>query len=199
MKADLQRYLQQARDALMWKAEGLGEYDIRRPMTPTGTNLLGLIKHAASTEIGYFGDTFGRPFGEHLPWLIDVGDSDLDDLGPDALVADFWATADEPREEILGLYRRVWAHSDATIEALPLDAVGHVPWWGPGHQEVTLGRVLVHMTTETQRHAGHADIVRELIDGAAGLIASNDNMPTHDQAWWEQHRAKLEQVAREAS
>jgi uncharacterized damage-inducible protein DinB len=199
MKADLHRYLQQARDALVWKLEGLSDYDIRRPMTPTGTNLLGMVKHVATTETGYFGDTFGRPFGEQLPWMIDVGDFNAGSLGPDELMADMWATADESREEILALYRRVWAHSDATIEALPLDAVGHVPWWPPGRQDVTLHRILVHMTTETQRHAGHADIVRELIDGAAGLRPDNDNLPTHDQSWWEQYRAKLEQVAREAS
>lgn len=198
MKADLQRYLQQARDALVWKLDGLSEYDIRRPMTPTGTNLLGLIKHVASTEIGYFGDTFGRPFGEQLPWMIDPGDFDPDALGPDVLLADMFASADESREDILGLYRRVWAHSDATIEALPLDAPGHVPWWPPGRSEVTLHRVLVHMTTETHRHAGHADIVRELIDGAAGLRAESPNLPNQDQAWWEQYRVKLEEIARHA-
>ncbi len=66
-KADLQRYLQSARDALVWKLEGLSEYDVRRPLTPTGTNILGLVKHAAGVELGYFGDTFGRPFGEVVP------------------------------------------------------------------------------------------------------------------------------------
>jgi hypothetical protein len=196
-KADLQRYLQMARDALVWKLDGLTEYHVRRPLTPTGTNLLGLIKHVASTEIGYFGDTFGRPFGEQLPWMIDVGDFDVDALGPDVLVGDMWATADESRKQIVGLYRRVWAHSDATIEALDLDASGHVPWWPPEREEVTLHRILVHMIAETHRHAGHADILRETIDGAAGLRRDNDNMPTQDPAWWEQYRAKLESVAQE--
>ena len=112
-KADLQLYLQQARDALLWKLEGAGEYDIRRPLTLTGTNLLGLVKHVASVELEYFGDTFGRPSGEPLPWL-----------GPDAEPnADMWATAGESREEIIGVYHRSWAHSDATIEALPLARV----------------------------------------------------------------------------
>src|SRR5215472_2960656 len=121
-KADLRRYLQAARDALLWKLDGLSEYDIRRPMTPTGTSLLGLVKHLATVEISYFGDTFGRPFAEELPWMIDVSDFDADALGPDVLVADLWVTADESREQIVGLYQRVWAHSDATIEALALDA-----------------------------------------------------------------------------
>ena len=186
-KADLHRYLQIARDALLWKLEGLSEYDVRRPMTPTGTNLLGLVKHVASVEAGYLGDTFGRPFDEPLPWLDD-------DAEPNA---DMWATADQSREQIVALYRRVWAHSDATIEALPLDAAGRVPWWGD-KGDVTLQRILLHMVSETDRHAGHADIVRELIDGAAGLRADNDNLAAGDQAWWTGYRDRLEAVARTA-
>jgi hypothetical protein len=184
-KADLHRYLQVAREALLWKLEGLSEYDVRRPMVPTGTNLLGLVKHVASVEAGYFGETFGRPFDEPLPWFND-------DAEPNA---DMWVTAEESREQIIGLYHRVWAHSDATIDALALDAIGHVPWWPADRNEVTLHRILVHMTTETHRHAGHADIVRELIDGAAGLRDGNDNMPPGDQGWWEGYRSRLESVA----
>jgi uncharacterized damage-inducible protein DinB len=188
-KEDLQRYLQAARDALIWKLDGLSEYDIRRPLTPTGTNLLGLIKHVAGVELGYFGDTFGRPFGEQLPWLAA-------DAEPNA---DMWATADEPREQIVGLYRRAWAHSDATIGTLALDAIGRVPWWPADRGEVTLHRILVHMIAETHRHAGHADIVRELIDGTVGLRDGNDNMAPADQAWWDNYRSLLEHVAQEAN
>jgi len=187
-KADLHRYLQAARDALVWKLDGLSEYYVRRPMVPTGTNLLGLVKHEASVESGYFGETFGRPFEEPMPWLAA-------DAEPNA---DMWATADESREQIVGLYRRVWAHSDATIDTLDLDAVGHVPWWPDDRSEVTLHRILLHMVAETQRHAGHADIVRELIDGAAGLRADNDNLAPGDTAWWENHRSRLERAARDA-
>ena len=68
-KADLHRYLQTARDALLWKLDGLSEYDVRRPMVPTGTNLLGIVKHVASVEAGYFGETFDRPFPERFPWF----------------------------------------------------------------------------------------------------------------------------------
>lgn len=186
-KDDLHRYLQIARDALVWKLDGLSDYDIRRPLVPTGTNLLGLVKHVASVEDGYLGATFGRPSGESLPWFDD-------DAEPNA---DMWATADESRDDIVAFYHRVWAHSDATIEALPLDAVGHVPWWGE-HSEVTLLTILVHMIAETNRHAGHADIVRELVDGTAGLRPDNDNMAPGDAAWWEGYRARLEQVARDA-
>jgi uncharacterized damage-inducible protein DinB len=187
-KADLRHYLQRARDALLWKLEGLSEYDVRRPLVPTGTNLLGLVKHVASVEAGYFGETFGRPFGESLPWLDE-------DAEPNA---DMWATVEETRDQIIGLYRRVWAHSDATIDALALDAIGRVPWWSPEHNEVTLHKILVHMISETNRHAGHADIVRECIDGAAGVRPGNDNLPTADAAWWKGYRDQLESVAREA-
>ena len=187
-KADLQRCLQQGRDALLWKLEGLSEYDIRRPLTPTGTNLLGLVKHLAYVEMGYFGETFGRPVDGPQPWL----DEDVEDN------ADMWATAAESREEILSLYRRARAHADATIEALPLDAVGRVAWWPPDRRELTLHRALVHVTAETHRHAGHADIVRELIDGAVGLRADNDNLPPADPGWWAGYRERVERAAREA-
>jgi uncharacterized damage-inducible protein DinB len=186
-KADLQRSLQQAREALLWKLEGLSEPDIRRPMTPTGTNLLGLVKHVASVEAGYFGVVFGRPFGEPLPWYED-------DAEPNA---DMWATADESREQIVAFYRRVWAHSDVTIETLALDAIGHVPHWPEERSEVTLHQILVHMVAETNRHTGHADIARELIDGAVGHRADNDNMAPGDPSWWEQYRSRLERVAGE--
>ena len=142
----------------------------------------------ASVELGYFGDTFGRPPGESLPWSEDGAEAN----------ADLWATPDESRDDIIALYHRAWRHSDATIESLPLDAVGHVPWWPEDRREVTLHRVLVHMIAETHRHAGHADIVRELIDGTVGLRADNDNMAPGDAAWWEGYRSRLERAAREA-
>jgi hypothetical protein len=109
-----------------------------------------------------------------------------------------WATADESRERIVGLYRRISAHSDAVIEALPLDAVGHVPWWPPEYSEVTLHRILVHTIAEAHRHAGHADIVRELVDGSAGLLEGDDVLSGEDRAWWEDRRDRLEQIARQA-
>ncbi|MDQ1688041.1 MAG: hypothetical protein QOK42_1016 [Frankiaceae bacterium] len=186
-KDDLKRYLQIAREALLWKLEGVSEYDARRPLTPTGTNLLGLVKHVASVEAGYFGDTFGRPFPEPLPWFDEGAEPN----------ADMWATPEESTEDLVGLYRRVWVHSDTTIDALPLDALGHVPWWPEERREVTLHRILIHMTTETHRHAGHAGIVRELVDGAVGLRADNDNLPEVDRAWWEAYRERLERTARE--
>ncbi|MCT2586145.1 DinB family protein [Actinophytocola gossypii] len=185
MKETLHRYLRDGRDVMLWKLDGLGEYDIRRPLTPTGTNLLGLVKHLAGCEIDYFGFTFGRPFADLPPWYHDETTPNVD----------MWATAEESREDIVGLYRRACAHSDATIEALALDSVGRVPHWPAERAEIPLHHALVHMTAETHRHAGHADIVRELVDGAAGLVARNDNLPPGDAAWWTDYRAGLERVA----
>ncbi|MFI6242557.1 DinB family protein [Micromonospora sp. NPDC050795] len=187
MKADLHSYLKGGRESLLWKLDGLGEYDIRRPLTPTATNLLGLVKHSAAMEILYFGVVFGRPFEQELPFVGDGAETN----------ADMWASADETREEIVALYGRVIAHADTTIEALELHDVGHVPWWGDA--AVTLHHVLVHVIAETQRHAGHADIVRELIDGTAGLLPRHDNLPPVDASWWRDHRRRVEQAALDAS
>ena len=187
-KTDLHDYLQSARETMLWKLDGLGEYDIRRPLTPTATNLLGLVKHLAGVELGYFGECFGRRADERLPWF-DEGAEPSDDM---------WATPEETREQITGLYRRAWAHADATIQATPLEAIGTVAWWPEDRRGVTLHRLLVHVVAETHRHAGHADIVRELVDGSVGLRRGNTNMAPGDGAWWEGHRARVERAARDA-
>ncbi|ROP56620.1 MULTISPECIES: DinB family protein [unclassified Rathayibacter] len=185
-KQTLLRYLQEGRNALLQKLDGLGEYDLRRPLVPTGTNLLGLVKHVSGTEAGYLGAVFGRPFPEPMPWMEDESEPN----------SDMWATAEESREQVVEQYRRVWAHSDATVAALDLDAPGVVPWWT--NRDVTLHRILVHLTAETHRHAGHADIVRELIDGRVGLRTPGDNLPPVPAEWWPEHVARLETVARAA-
>jgi len=186
-KADLHRYLQDAREALLWKLDGLSEYDARRPLVPSGTNLLGLVKHVTAVELGYFGDTFGRPGADQMPW---------DESDP---MSDMFAFGEESRESLIALYRRTWAHSDATIDALPLDAIGHVPWWPADRNQVTLHHILVRVATETSRHAGHADLVRELIDGAIGCTATSPNLPPGDQPWWQAHHDRVAQAARQAA
>ena len=113
-------------------------------------------------------------------------------------MSDMWATAAESRSYIAGWYRRAWAHADETLDALELDAVGHVPWWPDERSEVTLHRILVHMIAETHRHAGHADILRELIDGSAGLRPDGSSLPATGPAWWSDYRAQLERVAHSA-
>lgn len=187
-KTVLHDYLKAARKALLWKMEGLSEYDVRRPLVPTGTNLLGLVKHLTSVELGYFGETFGRPSDIPQPWFDE-------DAEPNA---DMWATADESREQVVDLYRRASEHSDTTIDTLALSAIGRVPWWPEERSEVTLHKILVHVVAETNRHAGHADIVRELIDSTVGLRLGGENLPDGDREWWAAHRAKLERVARQA-
>ncbi|MBM7862400.1 DinB family protein [Lentzea nigeriaca] len=148
--------LRELREVMVWKLDGLDESEVRRPLTASGTNLLGLVKHLTLSESRYFGEVFDRPFPEPMPrW---------DDLA--ARGSDMRAAEGETREEIVGRYRRVWAHSDATIAALSVDSPGFVPWWP--RPKVMLFNVLVHVLTETARHAGHADIVREQIDGATG-------------------------------
>jgi hypothetical protein len=188
VKADLHHYLQAGRESLVWKLDGLSEYDVRRPMTRTGTNLLGIVKHVASVEAWYLGDVFGRRFGVSLPWFDDDAETN----------ADMWATSDETRADVVGLYHRAWASSDATVRALDLDAVGEVPWWPANRRRVTLHHMLVRMVEETNRHAGHADIVRELIDGTVGLQSGKADLPALDDAAWQAHSDRLERVAREA-
>ncbi|MDG4798676.1 DinB family protein [Micromonospora sp. WMMD1082] len=178
--------LRDVREVMLWKLDGLSEYDVRRPLTLTGTNLLGLVKHLSMTEARYFGDVFDRPFPEALPRWDDAEAGD----------AAMWATEHETREEIIDRYRRVWEHSDATIAALAIDSPGHVPWWP--RPDVKLFNILVHVLTETSRHAGHADILREQLDGSTGFMAEYaDAQP--DAALWEARRAKIERAARAAA
>ncbi|MGH7612132.1 MAG: DinB family protein [Candidatus Dormibacteria bacterium] len=187
IKEKLHEDLQEARDAVIWKLEGLPPFQVRRPMVPTGTNLIGVVKHLAIVESGYLGATFGRPFQETERWFGD-------DYEPNS---DMWASAEETPESIVDLYRRVWAHSDATLRDLDLDTIGHVPWWDPGNR-VTLLRITVYMIAETNRHAGHSDIVRELIDGSAGWRRGDDSMPSGDPSWWDAYRRRLEEAAEQA-
>ena len=187
LKDDLHGYLRGARETLVWKLEGLGEYDVRRPLTPTGTNLLGLVKHNAGSHIQYFGEVFGRAHDVVLPWMLPRAEPH----------ADMWATPDETREHIIDLFRRTWDVADSTINELPLDATGSVPWWGDS--AITLHHALVHVTSETQRHAGHADITRELIDGSAGLLDGHDNLRISEPTEWTRLHDRIEAAARLAS
>ncbi|MDX8030429.1 DinB family protein [Lentzea sp. BCCO 10_0856] len=184
-KALLHRFLEAARSALLWKLDGLPEYDVRRPVTPTGTNLLRLVKHAAGVELNYFGRVFDRPFPDPPLWSTA-------DASP---ASDMYAELEESRASVVDFYARVREFADATIAALPVDAPGLVTWWSPGRREVTLRQVLVQVSIELHRHAGHADVVRELIDGAAGMQDGNSNMPAVPEAWWAGHRARLEEIA----
>jgi uncharacterized damage-inducible protein DinB len=185
-KTVLHHYLRQARDSLIWKLEGVRERDARFPRTPTGTNLLGVVKHCLNVEALYFGTTFGRAFDE--PQLLLPMTAFDDDPQ-----ADWYATEKETKDGLVELYRRVAAFADETIEELPLDTVGTVPWWRPGRQEVTLQRVIVHVTCDLARHAGHADIMREQIDGKVGWDRQNSNIPQGYD--WPAYVARLVRLA----
>ena len=188
-KSTLHHYLRIQRGALVAKLDGLSEYDIRRPMTPTGTSLLGLVKHVGSVQLGYLSDVFGRPADDlDFPWLGDEASADG---------ADMWASAEESREFILDFYRTTCERADATIDALDLQAQGVVPWWPPERANVTLHRVLVHLCVEVARHAGHADILRESIDGATGN--RNERPVRDDPDAWGAFVGRIESAARDAS
>lgn len=178
----MQRSLQQSREAVLGALDGLGEHDIRRPVTSSGTNLLGLVKHLAGIELGYLGDCVARPSPVVLPW---------DEDGSVWEGGDMWATAEESREYLVDLYRLAWSHSDESIRSLGLDAPASVAWWPEERRETTLGTLLVRVVAETARHAGHADVVREFIDGRGG--SDHDDMG--DEAWWAAYRATIQRAA----
>lgn len=147
----LRAKLDQERDAVLWKLEGLDDEQVRRAVTPSGTSLLGLVKHLASVEYGWFVETFGR---ETEPFWFDP-----------YLGEDMSADQDETTAQITDFYARARAAADRVLTELPLDTLGKPAW---RDDECSLRWVLVRMTAETARHAGHMDIVRELIDGATG-------------------------------
>lgn len=188
-KETLQRYLASQRDALASKLDEVSEYDVRRPHVPTATNLLGIVKHVAYVQLGYLGDVFGRPSGIPTPW----------ETNPDEPDADMWVPANESREDIMDLYRRSAEHADATLDTLPLDTRGEVPWWPEERRNPTLHRVVVHLIVDIARHAGHADILREQIDGAVGYLPGNTNLPDRDAEGWATYYRRVEAAAREAA
>ncbi|MGW5556974.1 DinB family protein [Micromonospora sp. NPDC003944] len=185
-KAALHHYLRQQREDLVWKLDGLSEREVRQPRTTTGNNLLGALKHCLNVEAGYFGVTFGREF----PTPDELVPMSAYDEDPQA---DWYAREDETKDGLIDLYRRVGAFADQTIEQLPLDALGQVPWWQPGRQAVTLQRIIIHVTCDLARHAGHADIMREQHDEAVGLQRDSTVIP--DDYDWPAYVSKLTKLA----
>jgi uncharacterized damage-inducible protein DinB len=187
LKAILHTELCRQREALLGKLDGLSEREVRTPRTPTGTNLLGLVKHCAACELGYFGDTFGRPSDLTFPW-------DGDDVSADDNL-DMFATEDESLDGVLAYATACFAHADATIDALDLDAQGAVPWWPEARRAVTLGQILVHVALDEARHAGQADILREQIDGLVGFRNPGNNLPDWDRETWAAYVQRLQRIA----
>jgi uncharacterized damage-inducible protein DinB len=182
LKEELHRKLQAARAALLSRLEDLGENDLRRPMTPTGTNLLGLVKHLAGLEYGYLGESLGRPAPETMSWIED---------GSIWQNADMWARPDESSEYLISLYRRACAHADLAIAGLDLASPASVAHWPQDRRDTTLGVLLIRMVAETARHAGHADIIRELIDGKADAHLDE----SADEPSWRNHLSRIQAAA----
>jgi len=141
------------------------------------------VKHLATVEAWYFGEVFGRPFPGALGRWQDADGSDL------------WVTPEETCDEIIGFYHAAWEHADATIKELPLDAPGYVPWWS--RPDVKLFTIVIHILQETHRHAGHADILREQLDGRTGVLAEFEEQI--DTAAREKYRATVERAAQVAA
>jgi uncharacterized protein (DUF952 family) len=177
VKAELLAKLREVRKALLSRLDGLSDYDLRRPLVPSGTNLLGLVKHVASVEYGQLGVVVGLPAPVTLPWIED---------GSIWQGADMWATPEESKEYILDLYQRIAVHSDGVIVNLDLDAPATVDYWPEDKRETTMGFLLIRVTAEIAHHAGHADIVRELIDGKGG-----DDAEFFDEATWASFRGDI--------
>ena len=181
LKLELHSNLRASRATMLSKLDDLGEYDRRRPMTPTGTNLLGLVKHLAGLEYGYLGESFGYPAPETMSWIED---------GSIWQDGDMWAKPDESTEYITGLYRRACAHADRVISALDLEAPGYVAHWPEDRRNTTLGVLLIRMVAETAQHAGHADIIRELIDGKGG-----PDQDSIDESTWREYVRQVQAAA----
>lgn len=182
LAAHLQRYLQEARESLLRALDDLSEFDVRRPVMPSGTSLLGLVKHLVGIEASSLGDCLGRPAPFQLPWVDD---------GSIWESADMWATADQSREYILDLYRAAWEHSDTAIAELPLASPATVSWWTDERRSTNFGHLLVRVVAETAQHAGHADIIREEIDGRGG----RDRNEVGNVQWWNRYVERIQAAA----
>ncbi|WP_152364468.1 DinB family protein [Microlunatus speluncae] len=187
ISSDDHGYLRDSRREVLATLDGLDDYQVRRPMTPTGTNLLGVVKHLIGIEAGYLGLCAGRPFGERLPWIDDPAGADQELWAN----RDLWATAAESRDHLLGLYRRACQHADLVLDELGPAAPATVPWWPEESRTTTLGALLARVLKDTAMHVGQLQVIRELIDGRAG----SDRDAIGNDDWWSDYTAMLEGIA----
>ncbi|MEU3771721.1 DinB family protein [Streptomyces sp. NPDC032472] len=150
----LRAYLDYHRATLAWKCEGLGDEELRRASMPPSTlSLLGLVRHMAEVERHWFRRTLG---GEDVPHLW----SDSHDFQ-----AAYDATG-ATREEAFAAWRAEVEHSRRVeAAAASLDVTVHVPSW---KEDASMRLIMLHMIHEYARHNGHADFLREAIDGTTG-------------------------------
>jgi uncharacterized damage-inducible protein DinB len=175
-KAQLLEQLRMIQQSLLWKLEGLSDAELRRPMTKTGTNLIGIVKHLTGVTYGYLCSAFGRE-RETFPWEFD--EELLHGL-------DMWATPDESTDELIAAYRRACDAGAQTIEELDLDTPGKHHSGGT----VSLRWMVLTVLLDTTRHAGHADVVRETIDGRFGSHPG-DAMVSEDEEQLRMYRARI--------
>jgi uncharacterized damage-inducible protein DinB len=157
-KASLREALTNQRNHVLEALEALPDDALRRSVLPSGWTPLGLAYHLAM-DVERF-------------WFLDVMVGD-----PDAIaeaVADGWHPPDDmAAESILALYRRQIEQANAVIDATPLDAPpANWPARWPTWRFDDLQELMLHVITETAVHAGHLDVVRELIDGSQWLVLS---------------------------
>jgi uncharacterized damage-inducible protein DinB len=152
-KPSLVASLQRHREAVLWKLEDLDDEQLRRHVVGSGTTLLGTAKHLAHVEYSWFCSTFGRG-GDEIPAQVLAEDPQADwRIHP-------WETT----EGVLAYYARARAAADEAIAGLKTTERGTTA----DGTTVTLRWVLLHVIEETARHAGHVDVLRELVDGRTG-------------------------------
>ncbi|WP_166376063.1 DinB family protein [Aeromicrobium phragmitis] len=176
----LTRYLDRAHRSVLDAVDGVSEYDLRRPLTPTGTNLLGLLKHLATVEHGYLVQLPGR--SSDADAVITWNDDESM-----AANAEMWVERSMSSSEVIDLFTAVGAASRSTLEELPLDTPVTVPWWRADNRDTTLGLLAVHVVAETAQHAGHLEILREQLDGRTATAGDDDR----DEEWWNGYVAKI--------
>lgn len=151
-KDTLLAMLDNNRAVMVWKLEGLTRDEVTRPVVASGTSLLGMVKHLAFVERWWFDDFFAGSNVEY-PWT---------DKDPDA---DFRIEDDETIDDIVALYTEAIARSDEIAADARMDDLSVRDRNG---ERYALRWIVAHMIEETARHAGHADLARELIDEATG-------------------------------
>jgi uncharacterized damage-inducible protein DinB len=145
----LTAFLDYLRERIVRKLDGLDDEQARRSLVPSGTSLLGLVKHLVVVELGWFVWSFA---GEDF----DVGPNG-DEVSPDDTIAG-----------VVEMYRSAIRRSQQIAAAAPDLDQRAARSRRPGHETQSMRWILVHMIEETARHAGHADIIREQIDGTTG-------------------------------
>jgi len=149
----LSAFLDRYRETILWKLEGVTTEQASARLVPSASTLLGIVKHLAYVERGWFPIYFaGGPV--NYPWAEDEPDPDID----------FRVSVTDTIESVSRLYREEIVRSREIVAGASLDDLSKEQNRGPR----TLRWIMVHMIEETARHAGHADILRELTDGAVG-------------------------------